>query len=141
MVQNHNIDVLPMAAVGLILVILMVLIAPMVTSHANTAVAVPAAHTSERDVEEDIAVTMTRDSVLYLNDKKIDPKDLMDSLKLTFAEDPYKLLVVRADREVKYLNVLDILTACRLAGAQRMACATVLDTARVYREDTGHAHQ
>jgi biopolymer transport protein ExbD len=84
---------------------------------------------------------MTRDSVLYLNDKKIDPKDLMDSLKLTFAEDPYKLLVVRADREVKYLNVLDILTACRLAGAQRMACATVLDTARVYREDTGHAHQ
>ena len=141
MIENHNIDVLPMAAIGLILVILMVLIAPMVTTHANTAVAVPSAHTSERDVEEDIAVTLTKDQKLFLNDKLVPVTGLIESLRVQYAQDPYKLTIIRADRDVKYLDVLDVLTACRVAGAERMACATVLDTTPIYRGGKPDVHQ
>lgn len=133
MVENHNIDVLPMAAVCLILVILMILMAPMVTTHANTPVDVPAAHTEERQVEEDIAVVLTRDGHLYLNDVEISPAQLIDGLKAELARDPYKLTVIRADKDVLHADVLEILAACRRAGALRMACATRQDTVRVYK--------
>jgi len=132
MVANHNIDVLPLAAIGLILVILMVIMAPMVTTHANTAVDVPAAHTEERDVEEDIAVTLTKDGHLYLNDAEISPTDLVEKLKNELAKDPYKLTVIRGDKDVLHVDVLEILAACRKAGALRMACATRQDTSHVY---------
>jgi biopolymer transport protein ExbD len=132
MVKNPNIDVLPLAAIGLILVILMVIMAPMVTTHANTAVEVPTAHTEERDVEEDIAITLTKDGHLYLNDAEIGPQQLEPGLKAELTKDPYKLTVVRADREVLNADVLEILAACRRAGALRMACATRQDTTRVY---------
>jgi biopolymer transport protein ExbD len=137
MVKNHNIDVLPMAAVGLILVILMILMAPMVTTHANTPVDVPQAHTEERQVEEDIAVTLTRPddagrNHLYLNDLEIRPDDLVEKLKAELAKDPYKLTIIRGDREVLHADILEILAACRRAGALRMACATRQDTTSVY---------
>jgi biopolymer transport protein ExbD len=132
MIANHNIDVLPMAAIGLILVILMVIMAPMVTTHANTEVEVPAAHTEEREVEEDIAVTLTRDGHLFLNDAEISPTQLVEGLKSELAKDPYKLTIIRGDREVLHADVLEILAACRKAGALRMACATRQDTSHVY---------
>lgn len=145
MVQNHNIDVLPLAAIGLILVILMVIMAPMVTTHANTPVDVPKAHTEERDVEEDIAVTLTTDHDLYLNDVllgHLTPDDtaasralttkLNDGLQAELIKDPYKLTIIRADKDVLHVDVLEILAACRRAGALRMACATRQDTSHVY---------
>jgi biopolymer transport protein ExbD len=143
MVKNHNIDVLPMAAVGLILVILMILIAPMVTTHANTAVDVPAAHTEERQVEEDIAVVLTKTGDLFLNDillgslrdtmaSRVISVRLNEGLKSELSKDPYKLTIIRADKDVLHSDVLEILAACRRAGALRMACATRQDTARVY---------
>ena len=132
MVANHNIDVLPLAAIGLILVILMVILSPMVTTHANTAVDVPTAHTEEREVEEDIAVTLTRDGHLFLNDIEISPTQLVDGLKSELAKDPYKLTVIRGDKDVLHVDVLEILAACRKAGALRMACATRQDTSNVY---------
>ena len=132
MVTNHNIDVLPLAAIGLILVILMVVMAPMVTTHADTEVEVPAAHTEEREVEEDIAVTLTRDGHLFLNDIEISPTQLVDALKSELTKDPYKLTIIRGDKEVLHADVLEILAACRKAGALRMACATRQDTSNVY---------
>lgn len=132
MVTNHNIDVLPMAAIGLILVILMVIMAPMVTTHANTEVDVPQAHTEERQVEEDIAVTLTRDGHLLLNDAEISPTQLEDALRAELLKDPYKLTIVRGDKDVLHVDVLEILAACRRAGALRMACATRQDTTHVY---------
>jgi len=144
MVANHNIDVLPLAAIGLILVILMVIMAPMVTTHANTDVEVPTAHTEEREVEEDIAVTLTKAGDLFLNDvllghftqdtsasRTLSVK-LNDGLKAELTKDPYKLTIIRADREVLHVDVLEILAACRRAGALRMACATRQDTSHVY---------
>jgi len=139
MITNHNIDVLPLAAIGLILVILMVIMAPMVTTHANTEVEVPSAHTEERQVEEDIAITLTKEGRLYFNDAEIarDPLVLIEHLKAEYAKDPYKLTIVRADKDVLHADVLELLAACRTAAAPlppRLACATRQDTTRAYKE-------
>jgi len=119
-----NIDVLPMACVGLLLVIMMIMTAPMVMSHTRTPVLVPSAHTGERKVEDDIAIAFTLDGRLFLQDQPIKKEDLAEEIQKILARDPYRLVVVRADKDVAYEEVLELLSIAKRAGAKRIACAT-----------------
>lgn len=120
-----NIDILPMAAVGLILVLIMMVVSPLVVTRTGTPVVLPQTHTSERKVENDINVTYTVDGKLLLDDKPVANYDeLQNTLEMALAKDPYLLVVVRADKECLHSNVLDILASVRRAGALRIACAT-----------------
>jgi biopolymer transport protein ExbD len=114
-----------MACVGLILVLVMMMVAPMVMTHNSTNVEVPQAHTSERKVENDITITFTRDGQLLFNDKPVASYDALQNLVAAeVTRDPYVLVVVRADKECLHSRVLDILACARRAGALRIACAT-----------------
>jgi biopolymer transport protein ExbD len=120
-----NIDILPMAAVGLILVLIMMVVSPLVVTRTGTPVALPQTHTSERKVENDINVTYTVDGKLLLDDKPVaNYEELENTLEMALIKDPYLLVVVRADKECLHSNVLDILASVRRAGALRIACAT-----------------
>jgi biopolymer transport protein ExbD len=120
-----NIDILPMAAVGLIMVLIMMVVSPMVISRNSTPVVLPQTHTSERKVENDINVTYTTDGQLVLDDRPIaNYEELENALETELVKDPYLLVVVRADKECLHANVLDLLACARRAGALRIACAT-----------------
>ncbi|MFO7675949.1 MAG: biopolymer transporter ExbD [bacterium] len=123
--KSASIDILPMAAVGLILVLVMMVIAPMTMAHNDTPVAVPAARTAERKVEENVTISYTAGRELLLNDVRFDDLFALERrLEGEIIRDPYVLVVVRADREVLHSEVLDILAMARRAGALRIACAT-----------------
>ena len=124
MTKNTNIDILPMACVGLLLVIMMIMTAPMTLTHSSTTVTVPLTHTAERKTEEDITITLTKDGKLYLNDQPTDKPNLENHLDEMITKDPYCLVVVRADKDVFYKDVLDLIAIAKQAGATRIACAT-----------------
>jgi len=124
MTRNGNIDILPMACVGLLLVVMMIMTAPMVMTHSNTPVTVPLTHTAERKTEQDIVITLTKDGKLYLNDRITNKLDLEDQLDEMMGKDPYCLVVVRADKDVFHKDVLDLIAIAKQAGATRIACAT-----------------
>ncbi|MEO0079719.1 MAG: biopolymer transporter ExbD [candidate division WOR-3 bacterium] len=120
-----NVDILPMACVGLILVLIMMMVAPLVTTHSRTKVDVPQAHTAERKVENDVTITYTREGQLLFNDQPVSSlEELQNCLASEVTRDPYVLVVVRADKECLHSQVLDILACARRAGALRIACAT-----------------
>ncbi len=119
-----NIDILPMACVGLLLVIMMINIAPMVMSHTRVPVTVPTANTAERKTEDDISIALTCDGKLYLQDEPVEREELSEEMEILLSEDPYRLVVVRADKEVLYDDVLELLAIAKEAGAKRLACAT-----------------
>ncbi|MEO0102477.1 MAG: biopolymer transporter ExbD [candidate division WOR-3 bacterium] len=119
-----NIDILPMACIGLLLVVMMIMVAPMVMSHTRVPVVVPSAHTAERKVEDDVAIALTQDGRLFLQDVPIDKKAIGEAIAKIISQDPYRLVVVRADKEVFYDDVLEILSLAKQAGAKRIACAT-----------------
>ncbi len=119
-----NIEILPMACVGLLLVIMMIMVAPMVMSHTRVAVDVPPAHTAERKVEDDIAVALTKEGNLFLQDTPIKKEEIFQKIEALVQKDPYRLVVVRADKEVPYEEVLGLLSLAKEAGAKRIACAT-----------------
>ena len=123
--RNANIDILPLAAVALTLVLIMMVISPLVISRNSTPVILPETHTAERKVENNVTVTYTADGQLLLDDKPISSLAELDStLQSRLLRDPYVLVVVRADKGCLHSHVLDILAVARHAGALRIACAT-----------------
>lgn len=124
MTKNSNIDILPMACVGLLLVIMMIMTAPMVLSHNNVPVTVPQTHTAERKTEEDVVISMTKDGALFVNDQSVNREDLAKKIGEFIAKDQYSLVVVRADKDAFHRDVLDLLAVAKQAGAVRIACAT-----------------
>lgn len=123
--EAPNIDILPMACVGLILVLVMMMVAPMVLTHNSTPVEVPQTHTAERKTENDVTITYTLDGRLYFNDEPVaDLDELYNRLAGEITRDPYVLVVVRADKGCLHSSVLDIIACARRAGAMRIACAT-----------------
>jgi biopolymer transport protein ExbD len=120
-----NIDILPMAAVGLILVLIMMVVSPMVISRNSTPINLPQTHTSERKVENDVNITYTTDGRILYDDRQLAGLDELErTLGQALVRDPYVLVVVRADQQCLHADVLDILACARRAGALRIACAT-----------------
>ena len=124
MKRMANIDILPMACVGLILVLAMMILAPLVMTHTQTQVDVPKAHTSEIKTEENLTITYTIEGRLLVNDIEILPEELDQVIAEELARDPYQLVIVRADKDVLHNDVLDILASVKKVGAKRIACAT-----------------
>lgn len=124
MKRMANIDILPMACVGLILVLAMMILAPLVMTHTQTQVDVPKAHTSEIKTEENLTITYTIEGRLLVNDIEILPEELDQVVAEELARDPYQLVIVRADKDVLHDDVLEILASMKKVGAKRIACAT-----------------
>ncbi|MEO0185022.1 MAG: biopolymer transporter ExbD [candidate division WOR-3 bacterium] len=124
MKRMENVDILPMAAVALMVVLMMMILAPMTMTHTNTPVEVPKAHTAEAKTEENFTVTYTTDQRLFINDQPISPDDFERIVQEAVEKDPYQLIVIRADRNVLHKDVLEILAKVKQAGAKRIACAT-----------------
>jgi len=124
MKRMENVDILPMACIGLLLVMMMMIIAPMVMTHTQTPVDVPRAHTAEAKTEENLTVTYTTGKHLFVNDAEVLPEQLTEVISNELQKDPYQLVVVRADKDVLHSDVLEILSKVKKCGAKRIACAT-----------------
>jgi biopolymer transport protein ExbD len=123
--EAPNLDILPMACVGLILVLVMMMIAPMTISHTRTPVTVPAANTGQREVQNDISIVLTQSGEYSFNDEPVATiEEVARLVAAEVARDPYILVVVRADKQCYGNQVLDILSAAKSAGAVRIVCAT-----------------
>ena len=116
---------LPIAAVGLTLVLIMMVISPLVESQNNTPVNLPQTHSSERKIENSIQITYTADGRLLINDQPVASlADLGDSIANKVKKDPYIMIVVRGDSTVMTWQVLDVLSTVRRSGGLRIVAAT-----------------
>jgi len=120
-----NLEVMPVAAVALVLVLIMMVISPLVVSRNSTPVNLPQTHSSERKVESSVNITYTGDGRLLLDDEPIvSLSELGDSIVRQVKKDPYILVVVRADTTIMNWRVLDILSTVRRAGGLRIVAGT-----------------
>lgn len=120
-----NLEVMPVAAVALVLVLIMMVISPLVVSRNSTPVDLPQTHSSERKVESSINISYTKDGRLLLDDAPVASlSELGDSIVKQVKKDPYIMIVVRADTTVMTWQVLDILSTVRRAGGLRIVAGT-----------------
>lgn len=123
-VRTGTVNVVVLAGVALIVLLMILLAAPQVMLHEATAIAVPETRFTEQHTEDKFTIALTADHRLALNDKPISKEELGLVLERKMAEDPYFLVVIRADKAALHEQVLDLLSMVKEAGAKRIAIAT-----------------
>jgi biopolymer transport protein ExbD len=121
----EKVDITPLIAVALILVIVFMTTSPLMMVPLNLEIDLPKARTVEAKSESNITVSITRDHLIALNETEIQLANLQEVLSEMVKEHPERLVVIRADKNVNHQWVLDLLTIAKRAGATRLAVATL----------------
>lgn len=71
-----------------------------------------------------ILITITANEQIFVNQKLVPKSDLGAELRRQLGQSPEKLVVIRADKDLKLQQAIDVVDVAKLAGAQRFMIAT-----------------
>jgi biopolymer transport protein ExbD len=119
-----DINVTPMADIMIVLLIIFMVITPMLQKGVD--VKLPTAgNTKERkDEQKTITVAVKKDGTTYLNALKFDNRqELVPQLKERLEDLPEgaKMVYLKADQELEYAQVMDVMDLLREAGVEEIA--------------------
>jgi len=118
-----EINVVPLVDVMLVLLIIFMIAAPMMQH--GMPIDLPKVTTKPLPSKEDVQVlTITKDRVVILNEKRVDPRDLRAAIQLLFTNRPEKEIFLRADSRVPYGFVVACMGLIREAGVQKINIVT-----------------
>ena len=86
----------------------------------------PVAQNSETVSKSNFAVTVKKDGVLYLEDNKIEMKQLVANAAAESKRDAAFSVIIRADGEANYKTVIKLMDELKGAGVTRFGLATQL---------------
>lgn len=87
-------------------------------------VKLPKAATAQQDESNKIYLTVTDRERVYLNQQQVTRDELATGLRQLLSEDPSKLVVIRADKDLSLEATIRIVDIAKLAGAERFMIAT-----------------
>ncbi|MBN1480772.1 biopolymer transporter ExbD [candidate division KSB1 bacterium] len=87
-------------------------------------VKLPKAATGAQDESDKIFLTVTRQERLYLNQTQVTRDELATQLRQLLTENPSRLVVIRADKDLSLEATIRIIDLAKLAGAERFMIAT-----------------
>ncbi len=135
MISEEEIDIggklFPMAGVSFLILLMLVAMARDLFSKSKIQVDVPRSTRIETELEENIAVTITKDSRVYVNDQEVTFDTLDRVIERAHRQDPdtafwyTKLVLIRADKSLPFGTVLKALDAAKKAKSQRVAFAVI----------------
>ena len=117
-----EINIIPLVDVVLVLLLIFMLTAPMM--YRGIDVNLPRAAAKPTAVEERLVLTVTKDRVLYLNDKRVAPGTLDTTLRSAFGNRTDKTLYLKADSGLAYGAVIETMDQVRRAGIERLGMVT-----------------
>ncbi len=117
-----EINVIPLVDVVLVLLLIFMLTAPMM--YRGIDVNLPKTTTKPTAVEERMVLTLTKDQVIYLNDKPVPLAGLDSQLRQIFKDRADKTLYLKADRTLSYGFVVETMDRIRRAGVEKLGMVT-----------------
>ncbi len=119
----------PMAGVSLLVLVILIASAPTLMTKTSTRVNLPRAHVVETDLEDNISISLRKDGSLYINDKPASLDTLVATVKRLEEADTaapyYKLVIIRADSELDFGRILEVLDSVKKSGAKRVAFSVI----------------
>lgn len=118
----NEINITPLTDIFLVLLIIMMVIAPSFQSIDNN-IDMPNINSGLAIEEKNAMVSITKDGVFYVNDKKVFADDLISDLAQIIDKLEKKEVVVRADKLTKSSEIMKVMKAAQDAGYEKLIVA------------------
>lgn len=117
-----EINVIPFVDVVLVLLLIFMLTAPMM--YRGIDVNLPKTSSRPTAVEERLVLTLTKDRLLYINERLVPLTTLETRLRELLRDRPDKTVFVKADKDLAYGYVVETMDRIRRAGVDRVGMVT-----------------
>lgn len=111
----------------LFLILLFFLVTSSFIEQPNIKLELPSTKYAATSKIEERTLTISQDGRLFYQNKPVERKDLVMVLKDAFSRQDDKTLVLRADKNVSYGVVVDVMDAAKGAGLRRIVAPTILE--------------
>ncbi len=115
--------VVPIINVSLVVVLTLMMISPFLAND-EAAVDLPTARASEADDADNVEIVFTLEREIMVGEDRLTPDELSPYLGALFAQTPHAVAVVKADRNLPYGEVEELIAVVESAAAPRIALAT-----------------
>lgn len=117
-----EINVIPLVDVVLVLLIIFMVTAPML--YRGMDVKLPTSASNTIKPEERIVLTIERDQKLYLDKDRVSPAQLESRLRMAKQRNGDVAVFLRADRDVPYGIVVQVMDGVKQAGIEKLGMVT-----------------
>lgn len=122
--KDASFNLTPLIDVVFLLLIFFMLTTTFVNLENRIKVDLPTGDFATAEPSENIIVTITENNTIYLNGKLIDPLKLTESVAAEIKDEPEKIVILEADKNVLHGKVIRVLDLLKKGGAERIAIAT-----------------
>jgi biopolymer transport protein ExbD len=124
--RKARIEIVPMIDTIFFLLVFFMVATLSMSKQQGLPVNLPRAATGEREIRENVTLTLTQGGRLYYNKKEIALSQLGPQLKADLQGNPKLLVIINADTDVLHGRVVEVMDEVKGLGASRMAIATKL---------------
>ena len=121
--EKARIEIIPMIDVIFFLLVFFMISTLSMTINRGLPVNLPTAATSQKDVRDNVSLTVLQDGKIFLNKEPVTLQEMGPRVKAALAADPRLAVVINADGQVLHSTVVDILDELRQAGVSGLAIA------------------
>jgi biopolymer transport protein ExbD len=118
-----RIEIIPMIDVIFFLLVFFMVSTLSMTINRGLPVNLPTAATSQKDIRDNVSLTVTQDGKMFLNKEPVTLQDMGSRVRAALVSDPQLAVVINADGHVLHSTVVDILDELRQAGVSGLAIA------------------
>ena len=122
--KSASFNLTPLIDVVFLLLIFFMLTTTFVNLENRIKVDLPTGDFAAAEPSENIIVTITENNTIYFNGKLIDPSKLTESVATEIKDEPEKIVILEADKNVLHGKVIRVLDLLKKGGAERIAIAT-----------------
>jgi biopolymer transport protein ExbD len=122
-----RIEIIPMIDVIFFLLVFFMVSTLSMTVNRGLPVNLPTAASSQKDLQENLNLTLLQDGSIFLNKESISLQDLGPRVKAALAAEPELMVILNADGDVRHQSVVEAMDELRMAGAARLAIAVKPD--------------
>jgi len=119
-----DINVTPFVDVMLVLLVIFMVTAPLVKHGVD--VSLPKAATKNITADEDqLSITLTKDQKIFINEMEVELPRLKEKLTRIFKQRTDNQLFFRADRDLSYGFVINVMAEIKNAGIEKLGIITM----------------
>lgn len=121
--EKARIEIIPMIDVIFFLLVFFMISTLSMTTNRSLPVNLPAAASAQQGVEETLALTLTREGGMFLDQQPTVLQDLRKQVMAALAANPQLTVVINADGELHHSAVVNVIDELRSAGVSALAIA------------------